>query len=50
MALGDMLVTMGVLLGLFILAYCRFTGKSLSDMISEVRDSFGGEVEEIDIR
>lgn len=50
MALTDMLITTGVLVGLFILAYCRFTGKSLGDMISEIKDSLGSNVEEIDIR
>lgn len=39
------LIVMFVLLALFILIYCRMTGKTLLDIIKEVRDGFKTEDE-----
>ena len=43
----DNLITVGVLLGLFILAYCRFTDRTLGDMFRDLKEAIQGEAEEI---
>jgi len=46
MTLMDTFVTVGVLLGLFVLAYCRLTGKTLTDLIRELKEGVQPDTEE----
>ena len=46
MTLMDTFVTIGVLLGLFILAYCRLTKKTMIDLFHELKDGLQPETEE----
>lgn len=50
MSSSQFLVTVGVLIALFLIIYCRITGKGIGDVISELRESTGDRVEEVDIR
>lgn len=47
MAAIDSLVTVLVLLGLFLLAYCRIRNKTLVDVFNEVREMFSSTTEEV---
>jgi hypothetical protein len=44
------LLTILILFGIFLIGYSRITNKNLSEMFGEIRELFGGGVEEIDIR
>lgn len=48
MVLKDTITTFLVLGGLFLLAYMRFTGKTLVDVFKEIRDIFSSETEVVD--
>ena len=43
----DSLITIAVLLGLFLLAYCRMTNKSLGEIIADIRDAMSSTTEEV---
>jgi len=47
MAIYDILVAVAVLVGIFILAYCRITGKSLIELFHEVREMIAYKTEEV---
>jgi Na+/melibiose symporter-like transporter len=42
MALFDNLLVAFILITLFIMIYCKITNKTLTDVIKEIRDGFGG--------
>lgn len=44
--LFENLLVVGILLALFILAYCKWTGKTLTDVYREVRDMLVAEATE----
>ena len=46
MGFWDNLLTIGILFTLFIIAYCKFTNKTLGEVIKDVREAFA-EPEEI---
>jgi len=43
----ESLTTVGVLLALFILAYCRFTNRTLGELILDIREAFSTQTEEV---
>lgn len=47
MTFWDGLLTAGILFGLFVLAYCKLTEKTLFDLFTEIRDFFSPPVEEV---
>lgn len=46
----ESLTTIGVLLALFILAYCRFTDRTLGELITDIREAFSTQTEEVEIK
>jgi len=44
--LQDNLITIGVLLGLFILGYCSFKKKTLGELIKDIREGMSGGINE----
>jgi len=48
-ALFDSLITVGVLLGLFLLVYCKLTDKTLLDVFQEFRDLLSTQTEEVEM-
>lgn len=47
MSLADTLTSIFVLLMIFLLGYCKFTKKTLKDVIIEVREAFREETTEV---
>lgn len=43
----DLSVTLLVLLSIFVLAYCKITKKTFSELISEIKEAIKPEVEEV---
>ncbi len=48
MGVTDTLITIFVLVGLFVLAYTKYTNKTLLDVFREVKDMFSEQTEEVE--
>jgi len=46
MTLADNLITIGILFGLFILAYCRIKNVTITELYHEIKDMFTPNIEE----
>lgn len=49
MNLWDVLLSGGVLFGLFVIAYCRITGRTLVEFFMEMKEIFSSNTEEVRI-
>jgi len=49
MTLADNIITIGILLGLFVLAYCRLKNVTLTELYYEIKELFSPNVEEMQI-
>ncbi len=47
MTIGDTLITGGVLIGVFILAYASIRHKDIPDILREIRDAVQGKAEDV---
>lgn len=49
MTLIDTIVSTGVLVSLFVLAYCKWTGRTLLDLFLEIKEMFSSQREDVEI-
>jgi hypothetical protein len=47
MTIGDIVITGGVLLGVFILAYAAIRHKDIPDILRDIRDAIQGRAEDV---
>jgi len=47
MTLADNIVTIGVLFGLFVLAYCRLKNVTIGELYHEIKEMFTPNIEEV---